>query len=128
MVGGGIVGLATAIFLSERNFPVTLVESGAEFGGLLRSTYDEVGNHYDFGTHIPCLTGDNLIDETLFGNTTERSINWHSLHKINPISWNKGKWNRGGSLLDARVLPKADYDIGLNELFVVKQRLVKKLT
>lgn len=116
VVGGGIVGLATAVFLAERNFPVTLVESGAEFGGLLRSTYDSEGNHYDFGTHIPCLTGDDTIDETLFGNKTERLTNWHSLHKINPISWNKGKWNRGGSLLDARVLAKADYKLGLNEL------------
>ena len=126
MVGGGVVGLATAIFLSERNFPVTLVESGGEFGGLLRSTHDGAGNHYDFGTHIPCLTGDDLVDQTLFGNRKERSENWHSLHKINPISWNKARWNRGGSLLDARVLPKADYEKGLNELLCRKTEVSKK--
>lgn len=53
VIGGGIAGLASAVFLSEKNFNVTLFESSPKFGGRTFSYYDNEKNIWvDNGQHI----------------------------------------------------------------------------
>ena len=121
VVGGGLVGLATSTLLARRGGSVVLVEAGPECGGLLRSIQDDRGLHYDYGTHIPCMTGVAELDELLYGPASTRSDNWHCIHKIAPRARHGGSWNCGGSLLDARVMDKAAYQKGVQELLARKE-------
>ena len=116
VVGGGLVGLATALLLARQGMSVTLLEAGPECGGLLRSIRDGRDLHYDYGTHIPCLTGETELDEILYGSLDDLGQNWHRIHKIAPISQHGGVWNSRGSLLDANVLPSKLYNQGVEEL------------
>ena len=116
IVGGGIVGITASILLAKSDREVIVVESSSNCGGLLRSTIDDKGFHYDFGTHIPILTGIDELDDLIFGCPDERLRYWHKLHKITPICRHGSRWNEGGSLLDARILNEADYKKGLSEI------------
>ena len=53
VVGGGIAGICTALFLAEKGDSVTLIEKGPALGGLLRSIYPFDNEYsFDFGTHF----------------------------------------------------------------------------
>ena len=80
------------------------------------SIRDDRDLHYDYGTHIPCLTGETELDEILYGSLDDLGQNWHRIHKIAPISRHGGVWNSRGSLLDANVLPGKLYNQGVKEL------------
>jgi protoporphyrinogen oxidase len=125
VVGGGIVGLTTSILLAKSGKPVSLIESSPNCGGLLRSTTDQNGCHYDFGTHIPILTGVDVLDSLIFGAVDKRHEDWHEIHKLSPICRHSNTWNKGGSLLDARVLSKPDYENGLSEILSLKDMISK---
>ena len=121
VVGGGLVGLATATLLARQGKAVTLVEAAPECGGLLRSVRDQRDLHYDYGTHIPCLTGQTELDEILYGPAEDLGHNWHRIHKIAPMARHGGSWNQGGSLLDAHVMPADTYERGVEELLARKE-------
>lgn len=125
VVGGGVVGLTTSILLAKSGHPVSLIEASPNCGGLLRSTTDPNGNHYDFGTHIPILTGVDQLDGLIFGALESRQKSWHILHKLSPICRHGNTWNKGGSLLDARVLNQSDYENGLSEILSLKKKVSK---
>lgn len=53
IIGGGLAGLATAVFLSGKNFNVTVFESSPKFGGRTYSYYDNEKNIWvDNGQHV----------------------------------------------------------------------------
>ena len=116
IVGGGLVGLFTANYLTSHFDKVTIVEQSDHCGGLMCSWHDEHGLAYDYGTHVPNLTRIDEIDEILFGPEQDRHQHWNLFESIFPIGHNGGQWNEGSSLLDARVLAKEDYHRGLGEL------------
>ncbi len=53
VIGGGFAGLSAAVYLSEKNHNVTLLESSPKLGGRAFSLLNpETGSHYDNGQHI----------------------------------------------------------------------------
>lgn len=53
IIGGGIAGLSSAVFLSQKKIPVTLFESSPKFGGRAYSFYDnDLKSELDNGQHI----------------------------------------------------------------------------
>ena len=67
VVGGGIAGICSALFLSKQGKSVVLIEQAENLGGLLRSVYPFGNNlHFDYGTHFLAQTGDPELDKILF--------------------------------------------------------------
>jgi len=66
VVGGGIIGIFSALFLAKSGHRVCLIEQSGELGGLHTSDSVE-GYQFDRGTHIPSLTGVKEIDDLIFG-------------------------------------------------------------
>jgi zeta-carotene desaturase len=53
VIGGGIAGLSSAVFLAEKGFKVTLVEASPKIGGRTYSFFDKLfGGVIDNGQHI----------------------------------------------------------------------------
>ncbi len=53
VIGGGIAGLSSAVFLAEKGYKVTLIESSPKFGGRAYSFFDKAtGLQLDNGQHI----------------------------------------------------------------------------
>ncbi len=53
VIGGGVAGLSAAVFLTEKDFKVTLVEASPKLGGRAYSFYDKEKNQFfDNGQHI----------------------------------------------------------------------------
>lgn len=65
IVGGGIAGIVTAYYLTQKGYSVKLLETAATIGGLLASKRIN-GRFYDHGTHILAETGIDKLDEFLF--------------------------------------------------------------
>ncbi len=62
VIGGGLAGLTSAVYLSEHGFDVTLLEASPKLGGRTYSLYNRVtDDYYDNGQHI--LMG--CYDETI---------------------------------------------------------------
>ncbi|MCM0626383.1 FAD-dependent oxidoreductase [Lysinibacillus sp. OL1_EC] len=80
VVGGGIVGIFSAIYLKKYYNRVVLVERETELGGLLKSKADKNRINFDYGTHIPCETLISEIDEILFNNMSQDE--WEYLDKL----------------------------------------------
>jgi zeta-carotene desaturase len=53
VIGGGIAGLAAAVFLTDKDFEVTLIEASPKLGGRAYSFFDKTfGSTIDNGQHI----------------------------------------------------------------------------
>ncbi len=65
VVGGGIAGIYSALLLRKSYETVYLIEQDDSLGGLLRSTKNEHGDWFDYGTHFIVGTGVEAIDNVI---------------------------------------------------------------
>ncbi|MCE0556213.1 NAD(P)-binding protein [Motilimonas sp. E26] len=65
VVGAGVVGLVSAFILRKQGFDVTIIDSEAEPGGLLRSIKTDFGA-FDYGTHVASSSGIDELDDFMF--------------------------------------------------------------
>jgi protoporphyrinogen oxidase len=82
IVGAGIAGIYAAIISKtlRPDLNVVLVEQGERIGGLLASkTFDNI--EFDYGTHVPRLTGHETVDRLLFGDLNNQQ--WRYFTNIN---------------------------------------------
>lgn len=68
IVGGGLAGIASAIFHAREGTKVTVLEQTEELGGLMRSYTSPEGFSFDYGTHFLRQTGVDDIDKEIFDN------------------------------------------------------------
>jgi protoporphyrinogen oxidase len=113
VVGGGIAGLVSSLVL-KRKHKVTLVEKAPECGGLLRSWKNSSGISFDYGTHIPCETGNATVDALLFDRV--RNDSWHRFKVLKTGSHFAGKLYDKSPHVDARSLPPEQYAAAAREL------------
>lgn len=82
IVGAGIAGIYAAIISKtlRPDLNVLLIEQGDRIGGLLASkTFDNI--EFDYGTHVPRLTGHETVDRLLFGDLNKQQ--WRYFKNIN---------------------------------------------
>ena len=110
VVGGGIAGISTALFLAERGHKVILVEAADKIGGLLNSIYpfnDEFS--FDFGPHFPRETGIPEIDKILYAS---EDLSKYSYLKVG--SYNKGLYEKSGFPFDFHLENRSEYFSDMN--------------
>jgi len=117
IAGGGIIGILASIILAEKFDRVTLIEKDRVLGGLLSSIQDEQGFYFDYGTHIPSLSGIDELDHILFGDESEQNDHWIKFPSLRAQNYFNGLWNQFSVFLDARVIEKSKYNQGIVELF-----------
>lgn len=115
VVGGGIVGMLSALLAAERYDDVWLIEKGRDFGGLLGS-FERNGAIYDYGTHVPARTGIEDLDRMLYGDPAATAASFHLLPYLRSENFFGGRWNETSPLIDARTLAPTDYARGVVEL------------
>ena len=81
IIGGGLGGIATAIFLSQRNFNVTIIEKNENIGGKM-NFFTKNGYSFDTG---PSLITIPHIFENMFSEVGEKMSDHLELIKINPL-------------------------------------------
>lgn len=119
VVGGGVVGIFSAIILKEKYDQVTLIEKEANLGGLLRSFKNKNGISFDYGTHIPAETLVPEIDEILFGEIDEQE--WEIFKLLQVGNFFEGKSYPDSSYIYTPYLPQRVYEQGLTELLACNE-------
>ncbi|MDQ7817000.1 MAG: hydroxysqualene dehydroxylase HpnE [Melioribacteraceae bacterium] len=105
VIGGGFAGLSSAVYLSDKNHKVTLLEASPKLGGRAYSIYDsKLNRSYDNGQHI--IMG--CYNETLRFISTINSS--HLLEIPDSLSINFIK--KGGDIFQLRS-PKKKYPFNL---------------
>lgn len=115
VVGAGSVGILAAYLCSKKYDEVILIEKNSNLGGLL-SSFEMNGAKYDYGTHIPGVTGNANIDEFLFGDEDEINSKFYKFPYLKSENYFKGEWNKKNTLLDVRKLESIDYYKGIVDL------------
>ncbi|MFJ7838525.1 NAD(P)-binding protein [Lysinibacillus sphaericus] len=117
IVGGGIVGIFSALFLADKYKNVTLIENSGKIGGLLNSKkFEDI--EFDYGTHIVNETMIKEIDDILYADLGEE---WREFQTFNPGNITFGELYKDSSY--PYLLNMEDgYENGLVELLASKEK------
>lgn len=116
IVGGGISGIATALFLSEDTH-VTLIEKSPQLGGLLGSE-NHWGIDFDYGTHLLRETGDPTLDEILFGGLSQ--TDWNTFYQVKAGNFFRGQPNPSSPYITLSSLSETLQTQAVQELLALK--------
>ncbi|MGE7022752.1 FAD-dependent oxidoreductase [Solibacillus cecembensis] len=114
IVGGGIVGIFSALYLKKKYSKVVLVDKGI-LGGLLNS-YNENGTMFDFGTHIPMDVMNLEIDKILFDSISEE--NWEIFNDLKVANYFLGKLDTNTVYPDLRKFDEQVFYNSFHQLLV----------
>jgi protoporphyrinogen oxidase len=115
LAGGGIVSIFSALSLKKKYDKVFIIEKKDSVGGLLASL--KINNKtYDYGTHIPALTGNPEIDETMYGNLSQIDDHWHKFKFLKSENYFNKKWYEESPLIDLQSFPTQTYEKAKGEL------------
>jgi len=116
IVGGGMVGMFSALKLAAHFEDVYIIEKAPHIGGLLNSRkINQVS--YDYGTHIPAFTTDNEVNEILFNEANSiNGLTWNEYPYLEVANYFMGQWNNESTFLDIRNLSKELYDRATTEM------------
>jgi len=117
VVGGGIAGIVSAIFLAKKFGNTCLIEKDTDIGGLYRSIPCELGVTFDYGTHYIHQTGISEIDNIIFDGMS--NDDWHILGNLKGGGYYAGTLNSSTHFLDARGLPENIYAKGILETLCI---------
>lgn len=116
IAGGGISGLFAAILAKDHCEQVTVIESAEHCGGLLRSWQNDDGVTFDLGTHIPCETAFDEINQILFRGMYDNPELWSAMDITKVSNSFMGKHYDTAQFMPLHYLPKADYHAALVEV------------
>ncbi len=114
VAGGGVAGLLAARLLLRGHDRVVLIEREASCGGLLGSLTNDDGVVFDHGAHVLSDTGVAELDDLLYGALPADL--WREFNVLRAGNWFGGAMNRTSPFQDARRLPQATFERGLEEL------------
>ncbi len=110
VVGGGIVGLFSAIYLKREFDQVIIIEKDKEIGGLLKSITNKNGINFDYGTHIPSETLKSDIDNILFKDINSKE--WEIWETSTVGNYFSGALYTSSGYANTLKLPKEKYLVG----------------
>ncbi|MES2661920.1 MAG: FAD-dependent oxidoreductase [Pseudomonadota bacterium] len=102
IVGGGIAGLVSAIYLSRKGHSVQLIEASNQWGGLLGLAHQWQNFYFDFGTHFISATGDSEVDDFLFGKNLINTASWQLIPQLKSGSYTFGHLSNQAPSLNLR--------------------------
>lgn len=114
VVGGGIVGLFSAIKLKEYVESVYIIEKEEKCGGLLRSFKNNEGVYFDMGTHIPTEILVKEVDDILFEGMDNG--NWNTIQDLELGNVFCGKLYDQSSFVYTPYMSEDKYTKGLAQL------------
>lgn len=114
VLGGGIVGLFSSLYLQSKGKKVTLIEGSPSLGGLLRSFRNSNSLTYDMGTHFINKTGVQEIDELLLDDSIQQHL--HLIKEQRTSSITNGNVHTGSpfpnlNLFDDQLLTEVKNEI-----------------
>lgn len=117
VVGSGIAGITAAYFEAKKGNIVTLIDSDARAGGLLKSDFSH-GQYFDYGTHIFSKTNIEVLNNFLYSDLNDD--NCVITKKIIAGNYFNGVINEKNGCIDTSLLPKNKFDKGCLELLVAQ--------
>lgn len=116
------MGVFAALLCRKQGFDrVILIEKSTEFGGLLGSFQGAQGAWYDYGTHIPGLSGDVEIDGILYGTPAEREQFLWTFPYLKSENYFGGNWFKTSPLVSLHSLGPGLYQKALVELLEARE-------
>lgn len=112
VVGGGVAGILSALYLSKRGAKVSLIESEPEIGGLLRSYENDQGDYFDYGTHFIPELAQPEINKLL---SIRAHDDWETIGPLKVSTYLKGFSYSESSYIKPQHLPQEVYTKALAE-------------
>lgn len=113
VVGAGIAGIIAAYFEARKGQNVTLIDSDARAGGLLKSDFVN-GKYFDYGTHILSETGEKELDDLIFSEFSPQ--NCFINNKINVANYFNKRMNEKSCYVNAATIDEDLFNKGCMEL------------
>ena len=113
VVGAGIAGIIAAYFEAKNGNNVTLIESDARAGGLLKSDFLN-GKYFDYGTHILSETGEKELDDLIFSDFNPQNCFISS--KISVANYFNKRMNDKSCYVNAATIEEDLFNKGCMEL------------
>ena len=119
VVGGGLVGMISALLIKKKFKNVCLIEQSKNLGGLFisRKLYKDL--YFDYGSHFIRETGIKPLDKLIFGEELNFK-KWHLLGNLRGASYFQNRLNDFTPHVDSRLLPNQIYQKGIKEILNLK--------